>query len=246
MPYPRPISLGALLCPPKNRRYELDGRACVRAIDPESACTGAALGIGGHVPWKELLFGLLLTFLALGVWLVTALFELSPSDGLIAVVAGVVLGLARDRSPLSRYGAFLIGLAFGLLALVFGMAGWIGWVIAVVILTVISALTRGNLPLWAMLLGGGTLAAIYEPALMANPWFVLTQFPTALLVALAGSAGGFLVTILVELLEDRRNVNAERDDDRTNRNQTANESVLACGPTLVLDVEPGAGPTGEK
>lgn len=118
------------------------------------------------------------------------------------MLAGVVLGLTRDRSPLARYGAFLIGLVFGLFALVLGMVGWIGWVGGIFVLTVISALTKGRLPLWAMILGGGTLAAVYQPLLLSSPWFVFTQYPTVLLVTLAASSGGFLVTIVVELLED--------------------------------------------
>lgn len=141
----------------------------------------------------------------------------------------------------------MVGLVFGLIALVFGMAGWIGWVVAVVILTVISTLTKGRLPLWAMLLGGGTLAAIYEPALMANPWFLLTQYPTSSLVALAGSAGGFLVTILVELLEEHREVTEELHEYRHNRNKTSKEAELVAGPTLAIDSAPGgAGSTGAK
>ncbi len=151
---------------------------------------------------KDLLFGLLLLILALGVWYLTTVFELGTANALIGVMAGVVLGLARDRSPLARYGAFLIGLAFGLFALVLGMVGWAGWVGGILVLTVISALTKGRLPLWAMILGGGTLAAIYQPLLISSPWFVFTQYPTVLLVTIAASSGGFLVTILVELLED--------------------------------------------
>ena len=169
------------------------------------------------MPWKDLLFGLLLTILALSVWLVTSIFELKPANAMIGVVAGVVLGLARDRSPLARYGAFLIGLLFGLFALVLGFVGWIGWVIAIAILTLISALTRGRLPLWAMILGAGALAASYQPALVANPWFVFTEYPTAFLVTLAASSGGFLVTILVELLEDRREVHDEIEQYREGR-----------------------------
>ncbi len=151
---------------------------------------------------KDLVFGLLLLILGLGVWFVTTIFELGTANALVGVLAGVVLGLTRDRSPLARYGAFLIGLVFGLFALVLGMVGWIGWVGGIFVLTVISALTKGRLPLWAMILGGGTLAAVYQPLLLSSPWFVFTQYPTVLLVTLAASSGGFLVTIVVELLED--------------------------------------------
>lgn len=151
---------------------------------------------------KDLLFAAVLLVLALGVWYITTAFELGTANSLIGVMAGVVLGLARDRSPLARYGAFMIGLVFGLFALVLGLVGWVGWVAAIFVLTIISALTKGRLPLWAMILGGGTLAAIYQPLLLLSPWFVFTQYPTVLLVTIAASSGGFLVTVLVELLED--------------------------------------------
>ncbi len=177
---------------------------------------------------KDLLFGLLLLVLALGVWHITTVFELGTANSLIGVMAGVVLGLARDRSPLARYGAFLIGLAFGLFALVLGLAGWIGWIAAIFVLTIISALTKGRLPLWAMILGGGTLAAIYQPLLIASPWFVFTQYPTVLLVTIAASSGGFLVTVLVELLEDVRVPRSARaaptDEDSTNSAATPTNS----------------------
>lgn len=149
---------------------------------------------------RTLLIGVLATVLAVVVWLVTSAFDLNAPNGLIGVAAGALLGLIRDRSPLARYGAFLIGLLFGLLALVAGMAGWIGFVVAIIILTVISALTGGRLPLWAMILGSGTLAAMYTSDLVATAWFVLTQYPSTLLLALATSAGGFIAAVFVELI----------------------------------------------
>lgn len=160
---------------------------------------------------KDLLFGALLLVLGLSIWYLTTIFELGTANSLIGVMAGVVLGLARDRSPLARYGAFLIGLAFGLVALVLGFAGGVAaWIGGIFVLTVISALTKGRLPLWAMILGGGTLAAVYQPLLLASPWFIFTQYPTVLLVTLAASSGGFLVTVLVEVLEDAEEVHKGR------------------------------------
>jgi|GEM_PF-1133007 len=190
--------------------------------------TGDKGKLGSLVRSKDLLFGLLLLVLALGVWYLTTVLELGTANALIGVIAGVVLGLARDRSPLARYGAFLIGLAFGLFALVLGLVGWAGWVGAIFVLTVISALTKGRLPLWAMILGGGTLAAIYQPLLISSPWFVFTQYPTVLLVTVAASSGGFLVTIIVELLED---VNEPKVDGATAGPATATADGSAVGAT---------------
>lgn len=199
------------------------------------------------VAWKQLLFGLLLTVLALVVWLATSALDLGPSSALIAVVAGVVLGLARDRSPLARYGAYLIGLFLGLFALIFGMAGWIGWVVAIVIFTVISGLTKGRLPLWAMILGGGTLAAIYTPAVTLNPWFILTQYPTAFFVALAASSGGFLVTIMVELLADKEEKRSDALDGNIPVGFTQYPvPVTAAATPAPTSTTPNSGSTGAQ
>lgn len=149
---------------------------------------------------RTLLLGAAATALAAVVWLVTSLMGVGGGDGLLGVAAGLLLGLIRSGTPLARYGAFLVGLLLGLIALGAGMAGWIGFVVAMLLMTVISALTGGRLPLWAMILGSGTLAAMYQNDLIATGWFVLTQFPTALSVALATSSGGFIAAVLVELI----------------------------------------------
>ena len=82
-----------------------------------------------------------------------------------------------------------------------GMVGWIGWVGGIFVLTVISALTKGRLPLWAMILGGGTLAAVTNPS--------CSQAHGSFYPVPDSSAGDprcvkwrILVTIVVELLED--------------------------------------------
>lgn len=139
--------------------------------------------------------------LALGIWLITSALNFGAQGAVLGVAGGLVLGLVRDRSPLARYGAFLIGLAFGLIALMAGLAGWVGFVAAMLILTVISGLTGGRLPLWAMILGAGVLATMYEPAFIASAWFLLTQYPSSFFLALATSSAGFIVALLVELLE---------------------------------------------
>ncbi len=158
---------------------------------------------------RNLLLGVVVAILAVGVWLLVNFFQLGAVNALVGIVAGLVLALVRDGSPLARYSAFLIGLVLGILLLILGLAGWIGWVVAILLLTLISGLTKGKLPLWAMILGGGTLAAIYEPYLFASPWYVFTQYPTSLLVALASSSGGFLAVIFVELFAERKEIKAE-------------------------------------
>lgn len=185
---------------------------------------------------RTFVLGVLATVLALLVWIVTTWLELGAANGLLGVGAGLVLGLIREGSPLARYGAFLIGLVFGLIALVAGMVGWIGFAAAILILTVISAFTGGRLPLWAMILGAGVLAAMYEPYLMASAWFVLTQYPTAFFVALATSSGGFIVAVLVELMYDE---GKDRDEKRTLATAAAGDS-LPVSPAVPTDAIGGS------
>ncbi len=150
---------------------------------------------------KTFVIGLSATVLGVAVWLLTASLQLGATGGLLGVGAGLVVGLIPERSPAARYGAFLVGLVLGILALVAGMAGWIGFLVIMLIFTLIYGLTGGRLPLWGMIIGAGTLAAAYAPYL-TTAWFALTQFPTSFFVLLATSAGGFMIAVLAELLGD--------------------------------------------
>lgn len=147
---------------------------------------------------RTFVIGLSATVLGVVVWLITASLQLGATGGMIGIGAGLVVGLVDDRSPLARYGAFLVGMVLGILALVAGLAGWIGFLVIMLIFTLIFGLTGGRLPLWAMIIGAGSLAAAYAPYL-ATAWFALTQFPTSFLVLLATSAGGFMIALLAEL-----------------------------------------------
>lgn len=146
--------------------------------------------------------GLAATVLGVVVWLLTSAIQVDAPGGVLGVAAGLVAGLIDDRSPVARFGALLVGLVLGLLALALGMVGWVGFVVAAIIFTIISGLTGGRLPLWAIFLGSGALAAAYGPELMATPWFVLTEFPSAFLVVLASSAGGFIIAVIAEALRE--------------------------------------------
>ncbi len=182
----------------------------------------------GAVMVRTFLLGLLVTILGVVVLLVTAWLGLAAANSLLGLGAGLVLGLIPDRSPLARYGAFLIGLALGLIALVAGLAGWIGFVVFILVLTLISALTGGRLPLWAMVLGGGVLAAMYQPFLVANAWYVLTEYPTALFAALATSSGGFIAAVFVELLK-------QRSEERLDQELPKTPEVITTGVTTGFD-----------
>lgn len=152
---------------------------------------------------KTLLLGVIAAVLAVVILLLLSVFNFGGANGVLAVTAGLVLGLVRDKSPLARYGAFLVGMIFGLIAVVAAAGGWIGFLIAIVIYTVISALTGGRLPLWAMILGGSTFAAMYLPYLVATAWYILTQYPSTFFLALAASSGAFIIGVLAELILGR-------------------------------------------
>lgn len=150
---------------------------------------------------RTFLLGILAIVLAVGVWLVTQWFEIGAQNGLLGVGGGLVLGLIRDGSPLARYGAFLIGLIFGFVGSVADLIGGAGLLILILILTVISALTKGRLPLWAMILGTGVFGAMYS-GWIDQSWFILTSYPSAFFLALATSSGGFIIAVFVELIYD--------------------------------------------
>lgn len=150
---------------------------------------------------RTLLLGILATALAVGVWLVTSWFEMGAHNGLLGVGGGLVLGLIRDGSPLARYGAFLIGLVLGIIASVADLAGGMAMLALVLILALISGLTSGRLPLWAMILGAGVFGAMFA-GWIDQSWFILTSYPSAFFVALATSSGGFIVAVFVELIYD--------------------------------------------
>jgi hypothetical protein len=171
---------------------------------------------------KSLLLGVAAAAIGLGVWLLTSTLDLGEVNALIGITAGLILGLIPDGSPIGRYGAFFIGLIFGILALIFGLIGWIGWVIMILIFTIIAGLTGGRLPLWAFILGAGTLASVYAPQFFADAWFVLDDYPTAFFLTLAASSGGFLIVIFAEMWRDRGD---EPDDSESAQQSPAPQSV---------------------
>lgn len=149
---------------------------------------------------RTLILGVLAAVLAVAVLMLLSLFNFSGLNGVLAVTGGLILGLIRDKSPLARYGAYLVGMVLGIIAVLAAEGGWIGFVVLIVVFTIISALTGGKLPLWAMILGGCTFGAMYVPYLTATAWYVLTQYPSTFFLALAASSGAFIVAVLTELL----------------------------------------------
>jgi hypothetical protein len=149
------------------------------------------------------------TFLAGGLVLV-AIIVLLLFDGLLGLGLGTVflgvaiggaLGLANDPSTLlGRLGAFVVGFLLAMinyplraLLLPDNIAGrFVQAIIVVGLLTVVCALTKNRLPLWAGLLGIAAVVGSYEAMFTAAPQNVLSELLPATSKVLLPAAITFL------------------------------------------------------
>lgn len=160
---------------------------------------------------------------------------------MMGVGGGLVLGMVRIGNPLERLGGYGIGMVLGVLfaalrlGLLPGGATVLGAAIAVaivlIVITLVSGLTRNHISSWSMLLGAlvfvsGFLAADSGGVGVASPE-VLPYF----LSTLAASAIGFLIVIVVEAFPDKEARPAyghHFDEDHPKRDRhaaaTANEA----------------------
>lgn len=117
---------------------------------------------------------------------------------LVGLAAGAVLALVPDRGPLQRCSGFAAGFVLT----------WLGYVARAALLpdttagravafagivaagTLVVAVFR--LPLWAMLLGAGTLAGSYEAAFTLSPPEVADTSLAAVTAVLVAVGAGFL------------------------------------------------------
>ena len=76
------------------------------------------------------------------------------------------------------------------------------------IITLISALTKDKLPLWAMFLGTAVFAGSYNSYFMTTPWLFESQAVSVAAGSLFAVSAGFLVALLVELREARGGVDS--------------------------------------
>lgn len=146
-----------------------------------------------------------------------ALLGLAMGNVLVGVAAGAILALVREHTPVARIGAYVIGLVltlvFYLLRLALLPQNWAGLAVSIffllLIFTVISGLTKGRLPLWAMILAAMVMSGGYESDFWATPWYAGTQLPTTFACGLVAAAGGFLIVLLVEWREKRGGVDSK-------------------------------------
>lgn len=128
---------------------------------------------------------------------------------LYGVVLGAVLGLVGEGAPAGKGAAFGLGFlaAWGGYALRAGvlpdipMGRAVAAFAVVGAVTVVAAATRNALPLWAGLLGAGTLAAAYETTFSATPTEFTTESVTAATTVLLAAAAGYLVAVVIKETE---------------------------------------------
>ena len=165
---------------------------------------------------RTLLFGVAAAVLYALVTVVGQAFGLSftnvlVGNVLVGICGGAAVALVRVGSPVARAGAFLVGyfvtvifylIRVGLLPvnaaglIIFGSG-------CLLVITIISALTKGRLPLFAMLVGAVVFSGTMEAPLNATPWYILTQLTLIATGLLVPVAAGFLVVLLVEWQEPK-------------------------------------------
>lgn len=135
-------------------------------------------------------------------------------SALLGVVMGAVVGLVPHRSPLLR----LTGFAAGLVAAWAGylvragmlpdipMGRAIAAVLVVSLITAVSTATADRVPLWAGLLGAGTLVGAFEQTYVQAPSDVVGGSTVAVTSAVLAVAFGFLVTNLLSSWAPARQV----------------------------------------
>lgn len=123
------------------------------------------------------------------------------------VLLAAAIGLAAGPAVGSRIATAAIGSVVGFLsyALLIGVlpgtdgATALVAVVAVLVLTLVSALTGGVLPLWAGLAGYAAFAGLYDPRAVASPTTFLTDAPLALVTVLLALGLGAIAAVLAGL-----------------------------------------------
>jgi hypothetical protein len=136
-----------------------------------------------------------------------------PHTALLGAALGAVLGLVPGGSVPGRVGAFLSGfgaawLGYALRAGVLpdsGAGRGLAAIAVVAVVTAVAVVSAGRLPLWAALLGAGTLLGAYESAFAADPTAFLSDSVTAITTVAVSAALGLLVATTAEgLLQPRQ------------------------------------------
>lgn len=126
------------------------------------------------------------------------------------VLLAAAVGLVAGRATIGRTGGVVLGAVLGFVAMALragflpdvGMSQALVVVLAILVLTLVAAVSGGAVPLWAGLVGYGVFVGFYEPTYAANPTAFLTEAPAALAVIVLATAIGTLVAVLAEVGAD--------------------------------------------
>lgn len=152
----------------------------------------------------SIVVGLLVRFAPLGIEAATCV--------VLGATVGAVLALNLDREPWQRALGFIVGVGLT----------WVGYAaraeilpdaptgrgiaafVVLLLVTAVTLVTVGRLPLWAGLLGVGAFAGSYESTFVADPTAFGTQSVVALTtLGLAASAAFIVTVVLAEALPGR-------------------------------------------
>jgi hypothetical protein len=123
------------------------------------------------------------------------------------VLLAAAIGLVARSAVVPRVGAAALGAVVGFVAMAL-RAGLLPDVVtsralvivlAVALLTLVAALTKGLLPLWAGLAGYAAFAGLYEPVYADSPTTFLADAPVAVLTVLLSLGLGAIAAIAGEL-----------------------------------------------
>ncbi len=153
---------------------------------------------------RTLLTGALLAVAGVLAVYVGAWLNLGLRSSIYGAALGAVLGLVANHSVLGRLAAFLGGVVIAWLGYAvraqFLPDSTSGQVIAVVVVVVLitgmTLLSFGRLPMWAGLLGGAALIGAYEELYSAAPYNFLSESVIAVSGLLVPVGFGFLVGVL--------------------------------------------------
>lgn len=161
-------------------------------------------------PSKILVGGLVLAVFAGLAILLSSWADMDVGNMLFTAGCGAILGLLPTGTPASRIGAFLIGI----------VVAWVGYAIraallpdnavaaaltafvAIAIVTVIAAVSRGHVPVIASLLGLIAMTGGYDAVFAEAPYNFVASSIATVGVLLAGAAVGMLAVTLADLVSD--------------------------------------------
>ena len=154
---------------------------------------------------------------------------------LLGAALGGVIGLTPDRSLAERIAGF--GAGFGVAWVVYGLRASVlpdtasGRGVAVflvlIVLTAITVITVGRVPLWSMLVGTAAMVGAYEETYTASPSLFLADSPIAATTILLAAALGVIGSMIVGDVTRPHAARIQSMDDRNDDAVVTHEQLSA-------------------